>query len=228
MRCCSAGVTVYTPVNGTHRATVLLPGTYTSASAVTANTSLLAFGTSSTAQASAGFTGTGSLSSAYTVALQPGLTTYPSPLYEGSPAYTALSTWTGAISNSTEIDSFLLSSNMRAVLSVGGSSGSRVVAWESVANVGNMVGGSGGVKVLSLQSSSCSTPCASGGVCMANSTCVCQPGFTGSTCSAFPSLCARLWGPTLVHVYQILALRDSSERPARPAPLGAQIGRAHV
>ncbi|KAL8277969.1 hypothetical protein RQP46_009601 [Phenoliferia psychrophenolica] len=183
----TAGVTVYTPVNGTtFRSTVLLPGTYTSASASasTANTSLLSFGTSSTQQVSLGFTGTGTVGSTYSVALAPGLTTYPSPLFQGAPSYTALSTSTNPLSNSTTIESFLLSDNMFAVLNVGGTSGSRVVAWEGVADVGNMAAGSGGVTVVGLQSSSCSTPCASGGVCMANSTCACQPGFTGATCNA--------------------------------------------
>lgn len=190
----AAGVTIYTPVNGTFRPTVLLPGTYTSASASTANTSLLAFGTSSTQQVSLGFTGTGTVGSTYSVALAPGLTTYPSPLFEGSPSYTALSTSTNSITNTTTIESFLLSDNMFAVLNVGGTSGSRVVAWEGVADVGNMAAGSGGVTVVSLQSSSCSIPCASGGVCMANSTCVCQPGFTGATCSELCDV-SRPWQP---------------------------------
>lgn len=181
----TAGAVVYTPVNSSYRATVLLPGVYTSSSSATANSSLLSFGTSSTIQVSTGFTGTGSLCNAYTVALEAGLTTYPSALFEGTPSYTPLSSSANSTSTAS-VKSFLLSSNMWVVLDVGGASGSRVVAWDGVADVGNMVGGSGGVSIVDLQSSSCSTPCASGGVCMSNSTCVCQPGFAGATCSAFP------------------------------------------
>lgn len=113
-----------------------------------------------------------------------GLTTYSSPLFEGKAAYTSLANTSALNSTATRVESFLLSDNVWAILQVGGSSGSRVVAWDGVADVGNMVGGSGGVSVVSIQGTGCSTPCASGGVCAANSTCACSPGFSGATCSA--------------------------------------------
>lgn len=187
----SAGTTVSTPLNKTSRNTLLLPGTYSSASATSANTSLLTFGTWSTSTDSAGFKSSGTLSGTFTVALEPGLVAYSSPLFEGTPTYNRLSAT--SISVNGTVASFLLSSNTWAILNVGGDSGSRVVAWTGIADVGNIVGGSGGVSLAGFQSSTCSAPCASGGICLSNSTCACFHGYTGPTCNA----CAPgFFGPT--------------------------------
>ena len=155
------------------------------------SSSFLAFGTSSTARTSPGFSSSGTVGSSYTVALLPGLTTYTSPLYKGFASYTPLSNSTNA--TTTSIESFLLSDNVWAVLQVGGTAGRRMVAWDGVADVGNLVGGSGGVEVVDMQSSSCSIPCASGGVCGSNSTCSCSTGFTGATCSKCGEGCEIKW-----------------------------------
>ncbi len=169
-------------MNSTSRNTILLPGTYTSktASAASGNTSLLSFSSASTSTPYAGFSSSGLLTSSFTVALKAGLVAYPSPLYEGDATFTALGTNATAPANSSAVESLLLSDNMWAVLSV---DGGRVVVWDSVPDVGEINGGSGGVFVREMQSSTCATACASGGSCAGNGTCVCEAGWTGTTCS---------------------------------------------
>lgn len=189
----AAGVLVATPVNGTSRDTILLPGSYTTktASSASGNTSLLSFSASSITSPYAGFSSTGSVSSSFTVARKAGLAAYPSPLYEGDASFVALGTNASAAANASAVESLLLSDNLWAVLNV---DGSRVVIWESVADVGEINGGSGGVYVEEMQSSTCTTACASGGSCTGNGTCACETGWSGTTCSkSLDVLAARLW-----------------------------------
>ncbi|KAI5479323.1 hypothetical protein MNV49_003841 [Pseudohyphozyma bogoriensis] len=169
----AAGTTIYTPVNSSSRATVLLPGTYTSSSSTTANSSLLTFGTSSTSFTAAGFSTTGTVGSTLSVSLLAGVTTYTGPLFQDTPTYTPLSASSASTNSTGSIESFLLSDNIWAVLTVGGSSGSRVVAWDGVADVGNLPGGSGGVVLEGFQSS----------------TYACATGLFGKTCEACPAGC---------------------------------------
>ncbi|ORY78467.1 insulin-like growth factor binding protein [Leucosporidium creatinivorum] len=218
----AAGVTVLTPVNATSRATVLLPGTYTSSSASTANSSLLTFGTASTFEVDAGFSTSGKLGTTFSVSLQTGLTTYSAPLFEGTAAYTSLAN-TSAINSTASadsIESFLLSDNVWAILQVGGSSGSRVVAWDGVADVGNMVGGSGGVLVVEIQGTGCTTPCASGGVCVANSTCACSSGFTGSTCSEFEPFPSRFGAELTFRLFADACAKGFFGKTCEACPVG--------
>ena len=173
---------VNTPANSTSRNTILLPGTYTSktTASATGNTSLLSFSSSSTSSPYAGFSSSDSLTSSFTVALTAGLVAYPFPLYEGNPSFTALCSNATAAANGSAVESLLLSDNVWAVLNV---DGARVVVWDSVPDVREINGGSGGVYVREMQSSTCTTACASGGSCVGNGTCVCEAGWTGATCS---------------------------------------------
>ncbi|GAA5925854.1 hypothetical protein JCM1841_006338 [Sporobolomyces salmonicolor] len=192
----TAGVFVDVPRNSTTQPIALLPGTYTPATFTsrTNSSSVSPFSETSTHTVSSGFFSSGSLSSSsssFTVSLLPGLTAYSSPLYEGIASYLPLpnttsinSTFTTLI-NST-VSSILLSSSVWAILSVGSSSSSsRIVAWDSIPDIGAINGGaSSGAQVVEIQGAGCATPCASGGTCLGNGTCACAVGWTGDTCNA--------------------------------------------
>ncbi|GAA6047624.1 hypothetical protein JCM3770_001594 [Rhodotorula araucariae] len=184
----TAGVFVTGAVNGTTQHVALLPGTYTSSSLAASNASSAVSSVLSrngVANASEGFSSSGSLVSSLTVSLQSGLTAYSAPLYQGAASHLSLPT---AASNDTRypssVESLLLTSNTWAVVQLANDKSSRLVVWDSIADVGDIKGGScsGGVNVVGVQARGCSTPCSSGGVCTGNGTCACFDGFSGSTC----------------------------------------------
>lgn len=154
------------------------------------------FSSQSAATVSTGFSASGSVdsssSASYTVALQPGLTTYSSALYQGSstqisPPQTA--------SNSTasrfpqKVESLLLTSDTLAIARFANDKSTQMVLWDSLYDAGQLPSGagSGGLDILQVQSRACSPACSSGGVCIADGTCACAPGFTGKTCGTAKS-----------------------------------------
>ncbi|TKA56249.1 hypothetical protein B0A53_01539 [Rhodotorula sp. CCFEE 5036] len=201
----TAGVHVSTPVNGTTWQIALLPGTYSPATSAfrTDNTSAdlsSVFSSQSVPTLSTGFSASGSIdsssSASYTVALQPGLTTYSSALYQGSstqisPPQTA--------SNSTasqfpqKVESLLLTSDTVAIARFANDKSIRMVLWDSLYDAGQLPSGagSGGLDILQVQSRACTPPCSSGGVCIADGTCAyaCSKGFYGRSCSPCPTGC---------------------------------------
>ncbi|GAA5891563.1 hypothetical protein JCM5296_004259 [Sporobolomyces johnsonii] len=192
----TAGVFVDVPSNSTTQQIALLPGTYTPATftSLTNSSSVSPFNKKSTSTVSSGFSSSGSLSSSsssFTISLLPGLTAYSSPLYEGTASYlpvpnaTSTNSTSATLTNSTG-SSFLLSSSVWAILSVGSSSSSsRIVAWDSIPDIGAINGGGSSVaQVVEIQGAGCATPCASGGTCLGNGTCACAAGWTGNTCNA--------------------------------------------
>ncbi|POY76568.1 hypothetical protein BMF94_0157 [Rhodotorula taiwanensis] len=197
----TAGLHVDLPYNGSTWQIALLPGSYTSSSPAftgpTASDAPLSslFTKPSTASSSNGFSTSGSLggsaSSAFNVAVQPGLVTYSSSLYQGTSVVVSPSSDASAANSSvtdlpTEIASLLLSSNTVAIASFANDRSSRLVLWESLHDAGELPSGagSGGLDIEEVQASGCAKPCSSGGICTANGTCTCLPGFSGQTCDA--------------------------------------------
>ncbi|GAA5861716.1 hypothetical protein JCM8547_000713 [Rhodosporidiobolus lusitaniae] len=200
----TAGVLISSAVNGSTQQIALLPGTYSSSSSASSSSSLTnsstvslssaLFSKKATASPSSGFSTSGSLSSSssasYTVSLLAGLTAYTSALYQGDATYLSLPTNYSSANSTTSpsgIEAFLLTSSSYAILTLGEST--RLVVWESLADVGEIKGGSGsgGVSVVDVQSRECTTPCASGGVCASSGKCVCGTGWTGETCNTCAS-----------------------------------------
>lgn len=192
----TAGVHVSTPVNGTTWQIALLPGTYSPATSAfrTDNTSAdlsSVFSSQSVPTVPTGFSASGSVdsssSASYTVALQPGLTTYSSAMYQGSS--TRISPPQNA-SNSTasrfpqKVESLLLTSDTVAIARFASDKSTQMVLWDSLYDAGQLPSGagSGGLDIVQVQSRACTPPCSSGGVCNADGTCACAPGFTGKTC----------------------------------------------
>ncbi|GAA5932891.1 uncharacterized protein JCM15063_002235 [Sporobolomyces koalae] len=188
----AAGVVVETrPSNASAQQFTLLPGTYTSAgfASLSNDSSASPFSNGPpTIAASPGFTSSGSLdsASAYSVSFLPGIVTYTSPYYEGTATYLSTPNVSGFPANSSQaFSSVLLGSSTRAhaVLSIG--SRQRVVVWESIPDVGALgLGGaaSNGATMVDLVHDGCSAECSTAGTCSSNGTCVCQPGWTGTTC----------------------------------------------
>ncbi|EJD01756.1 uncharacterized protein FOMMEDRAFT_126919 [Fomitiporia mediterranea MF3/22] len=175
------GATLSAP--GASTSLLLLPGQYTE----TTNPSLLhsiLTSSSATISGSTGFQNSSSISLPLSIQLQPGLAFYSSSNYSGSAAYIALPTSANASNVTTTINggSFVLSSNTWAELTT---SGGRIILWDASPDISQLPGFiSSGLTLNQLQSGSCSTPCASGGVCTSQGSCACLPGFTGSSCEA--------------------------------------------
>ncbi|GAA6060126.1 hypothetical protein JCM10212_001423 [Sporobolomyces blumeae] len=194
----TAGIVVDVPFNSTTEQISLLPGTYTpSTFASPSNSTLTPFSNRSTARASRGFNSTGQLTSgssspSFEVELLPGLTAYSAPLYEGTATYVPLpnstsnSTLASTVATTTSsISSLLLTSPYYAILST--ASTPRLVVWDSVPDVGALGTSSSSNhdwQFVRLESSSCATPCSTGGHCSQNGTCVCEEGWTGSSCAS--------------------------------------------
>ncbi|KAF8321785.1 growth factor receptor domain-containing protein [Clavulina sp. PMI_390] len=95
------------------------------------------------------------------------------------------------------LDSLSLSSGVWAAFSTN-SSTTHLIVWESVADFTQMGSQSefptsSPVNLISLQSSSCSTPCSSAGTCLPGGTCQCPANFAGSSCETCAS---GFFGPT--------------------------------
>ncbi|BGP53831.1 hypothetical protein JCM8202v2_001403 [Rhodotorula sphaerocarpa] len=199
----AAGVHVSTSWNGMTWQLALLPGTYTSSASAfqarNASSPPSPFGAGSTPSVSTGFGVSGSLSAAssaaYSVSTEQGLTTYSSPLYQGTATHFA-PPQDASIANATSsdlpshIESLLLSSNTVAIAQFTNDRSSNSVLWDSLYDAGQLPSGagSGGINILDVQARGCAAACSSGGVCTQNGTCACTPGFQGQSC-ACPSGC---------------------------------------
>ncbi|EPS98400.1 hypothetical protein FOMPIDRAFT_1031549 [Fomitopsis schrenkii] len=163
----------------------LLPGEYTS----TTNPELLhelLTSSSASLSASAGFSVNKTVALPLDISLQPGVAAYSGANYSGKSTFNALPT--NVSTNTTKqlsAGSLALASNIW--MSVAGSSSSnRIVLWNSVPDVSQLPSSSFGssLTLLDMQSTSCSSPCSSGGICSSSGKCVCQSGFTGSSCES--------------------------------------------
>ncbi len=162
---------------------LLLPGQYTTSLGPELLHSLLT-SSSSTLTPAPGF-GNATLSTLpLNVALQPGLSVYSGSLYSGQSAFSPLpSAPIGNTSINLPGNSLAIATNVWAAVSVGGSSGQRIILWEGVPDVSQLPsGGASSLALLDMQSASCSPACSGSGVCSANGTCVCPTGFAGSAC----------------------------------------------
>ncbi|KAF9566482.1 growth factor receptor domain-containing protein [Agrocybe pediades] len=161
----------------------LLPGVYTSST----NPQLLhdALTSSSTRiAASPGFGNASSISLPLNLALEPGLSIFSDTLYSGQGAFTALPSQPVA-NASTPITarSLVPATNIWIALNIGSSK--RVIVWDAVADVSQLPSSNqGSIALTDMQSAACSPTCSSAGVCMAEGTCQCPPGFTGSACES--------------------------------------------
>ncbi|GAA5833893.1 hypothetical protein JCM11251_006002 [Rhodosporidiobolus azoricus] len=204
----TAGVLVSTSVNGTTQRISLLPGTYTSSSAAfssssNSSSSVLSSALFSsqrpTSNPSEGFSSSGSLgssSASFSVGLQAGLTAYTSSLYQGTASFRTLpanyssanssssSNTSASSSKSSFAQSLLLTPSLYTIATLSSSPSTRLVLWESLPDVGEIKGGagSGGVNIVDVQGTGCTTPCASGGVCTDRGKCACKVGWEGETC----------------------------------------------
>ncbi|KZT74043.1 hypothetical protein DAEQUDRAFT_807755 [Daedalea quercina L-15889] len=174
--------------SGSQTSLQLLPGEYTS----TTNPELLhELLTSSSAalSASAGFSVNKTVSLPLDIALQPGAAVYSGANYSGQASFNALPT--NVSTNSTKQlsgSSLALASDVWMSVS-GASSSDRIVLWSSVPDISQLPSSSLGssLALLDMQSTSCSSPCSSGGICSSSGQCVCQSGFTGTSCESCAS-----------------------------------------
>ncbi|KAF7298436.1 Extracellular matrix protein FRAS1 [Mycena kentingensis (nom. inval.)] len=171
---------------------LLLPGQYTT----TTNPQLvhdLLTSSQATLKPSTGFESNSTPSLPLNVGVSPGLAIYSQSLYSGKAAFSALPS--GPVANSSTpltAESLALASSVWVALSVG--SNGRVVLWDSVADVSQLPSSSSGsMALIDMQSATCASPCASSGTCSASGTCVCAPGFNGTSCE---TCAAGFFGPT--------------------------------
>ena len=171
----------------------LLPGQYTS----TTNPQLLhdiLISSSATLSPSPGFNLSTVSPLPLNIALQPGIAIYSSPSYAGQAAFSQLPQ-TPLINSSIPLpaSSLALSDNIWIAVT-SGSSKSRVIIWDAIPDVSQLPPeASQSLAVTDIQSSLCSPPCSSSGICSASGTCSCLTGFTGSSCET----CAQgFFGPT--------------------------------
>ena len=160
----------------------LLPGQYTESTNPLLLHSMLT-SSSASISSSAGFPNGSTVSLPLSVQLQPGFAFYSSANYSGSANYVPLPTSANASNVTTPFNggSFVLSSNTWAELS---SSNGRIIIWDASPDVSQLPGSFAGLSLSQLQSSSCSSVCATGGVCTSQGSCACLPGFQGSSCEA--------------------------------------------
>ncbi|KAI5120333.1 hypothetical protein M0805_000393 [Coniferiporia weirii] len=177
------GTTLSSP--GVSTNLLLLPGQYTESTNPQLLHSILT-ANSATAQGSAGFANSTSISLPLSIQLEPGLAYYSSANYSGSASYVALPTSANAsnITGAFDASSFVLSSNTWAEVTT---SGGRVIFWDAAPDLSQLPGVLSGLTLTQLQSSSCSTACASGGVCTSQGACSCLPGFAGTSCESCDS-----------------------------------------
>ncbi|CAK5272781.1 unnamed protein product [Mycena citricolor] len=184
------GVTLSVPGSPAIR---LLPGQYTS----TSNPQLLhnALTSSSVSLSpSPGFDSNATiLSLPLNVLEQPGLTTYTAALYSGANDPSAFTPIPSApIPNSSSLVFQSLSLSLNTWIAVNASSNPRLIVWDSVPDISQLPSVPANMRLLSLESSTCSPSCASSGICTSSGVCACLPGFVGAACEKCG---AGLFGP---------------------------------
>ena len=170
----------------------LLPGQYSTQSgppllhnAITEPTTSLS--------ASAGFeNSSNTLTLPLNVVLSPGVAAYTLNSYAGKSSFAKPPTTPINNSVAISVGSLVPSTNVWAVLSVGDN---QYVLWDPVPDVLQFPSqiASNAVVVHDIQSSLCSPPCSSAGVCSPSATCTCPTGFTGALCE---SCSPGFFGPT--------------------------------
>ncbi|KAF9453697.1 hypothetical protein P691DRAFT_855337 [Macrolepiota fuliginosa MF-IS2] len=188
----------------------LLPGTYTTAS----NPQLLHTVLTSSGASLTPFPGFENASQTFKSSnlpleldMSPGLTVFGDIRYSGQGTYSGFSDTPPSPSNNdggdqpTQISasSFALSSNVYAVVGGLGSGGDQVVFWDSVPDVtqlpfssssgpGSSSSSAALLNLFDISSTTCSSACSSNGICSpTNNTCICAPGFTGTSCETCAS-----------------------------------------
>ncbi|KAJ7590656.1 insulin-like growth factor binding protein [Mycena floridula] len=184
----SSNTTIGVTASASSTNLLLLPGQYTS----TTNPLLLHQVLTSSSLKLSPSTGFNSSTTALplNVALSPGLSIYSQPLYSGSSGFTQLPS-TPFLNSSTDLaaSSLALSPNVWAAITSGPD---RFVLWNSVPDISQLAI-KGSLSLVDMQSSACSPPCASAGICTASGTCSCAPGFTGASCE----VCSKgFFGPS--------------------------------
>ncbi|KAF8481423.1 hypothetical protein JB92DRAFT_3038461 [Gautieria morchelliformis] len=174
---------------------LLLPGQYTSSSQPQ-----LLHDALSSQQASlslpSGFSNSSTSSSApslpLTIALQPGVLSYPQPLYRGQSAFTQLPAGANRTTASIPPGSFLVAPNTWAALT---SSNTRIIVWDAIPDFSQLPSSSAGgaLSLSDIQSAACSPPCASTGTCSTSGQCSCPVGFAGQSCE---SCASGFFGPS--------------------------------
>ncbi|KAK7059770.1 extracellular matrix protein FRAS1 [Favolaschia claudopus] len=180
----SIGVTISVP--GSPPA-LLLPGQYTSTTDPQLLHNLLT-SSSATLSPSPGFKSSAqSLALPLNIAQEPGLSIYSDPLYSGQPAFTSIPSLPISPNSSTPLTlhSLALSSNVYIAVNSNAASSntSRLIIWDSIPDTAQLPSSAPSpLTLFSIESSACSPPCASSGICTASGTCACAPGFTGPSC----------------------------------------------
>ena len=165
----------------------LLPGEYTS----TTNPELLhelLTSSSASLSASAGFSVNKTVTLPLDISLQPGVAVYSAANYSGKSTFNALPT-NVSTNNTKQLSAGSLALASDVWMSVASSSSDRIILWDSVPDVSQLPSGTFGssLTLVDMQSTACSSPCSSGGVCSSSGKCVCQSGFTGSSCESCSS-----------------------------------------
>jgi hypothetical protein len=187
---CIVGTTL--SASGAPTSVLLLPGQYTSTTSPQLLHDLLTSTTASLSP-SPGFQNSSSVSLPLNVALQPGLVAFPESLYSGHAEFAAVPSLPP--SNASQP----LSSNSLAIspgvwVAVNTNSNNRLIIWDSLPDIAQLPSDSSGpLSLLDIESSSCSPPCASSGVCSPSGTCSCASGYTGASCESCSS---GFFGPT--------------------------------
>ncbi|VDB84516.1 unnamed protein product [Peniophora sp. CBMAI 1063] len=125
------------------------------------------------------------------VALQPGFSIYSSPLYAGQASFAPLPQNATNTSSGFSASSLAISDGVWLAVKAG-TSQSRMILWDSIPDT-SQINGLTSLTLVDMQSSSCSTPCSSAGLCTTSGKCSCPTGFTGESCET----CAPgFFGPT--------------------------------
>ena len=171
---------------------ILLPGTYTSSvsdsdlqKALTSSSSTVSLGNGFSNNTAA--TAPAPPSLPLSLALQPGVLSYPADGFVGKPTFISQPSSPNAF-NKTAIGlgSFLIPPNTWAAIEAStGSSTSRVVIWDNFpfwSQLPPSLAIAPSISVKDIQTSTCSPACSSKATCSAQGKCVCPTGFTGTSC----------------------------------------------
>lgn len=143
--------------------------------------------------ASAGFeNSSNTLALPLNVVLSPGVAAYTLSSYSGKSSFAKPPTAPINGSVAMSVGSLAPSTNVWVVLSVGDN---QYVLWDPVPDVLQLPSkiASNAVLVHDIQSSLCSPPCSSAGICSPSGKCTCPTGFTGALCE---SCLPGFFGPT--------------------------------